>query len=159
LKVIFLDIDGVLNNRDTLTNNYSYNCSPAAWSAESCDVLKEIVEKTGASVVISSTWRLTLMHMIEHGFKMIDIPMPIDKTCSLAGIYNENAPNEFIRESIRGDEIEQWLSLNPQVTHYVIIDDNSDMLPDQLANHFVQTDMYEGGLKREHIPRILEILS
>lgn len=158
MKVIFLDIDGVLNNHKTLTNSFAINCTARAWSKESCKVLKEAVEKTGASIVVSSTWRLDAMDEVTIGLNKAGIPTPIGKTPSMHGIYSPKPPHEFICESIRGHEIEQWLSENTQVTHYVIIDDNSDMLPDQLENHFVQTDMYDGGLKQEHLARILEIL-
>ena len=54
MKVIFLDIDGVLNckkTRPTHANSHT-------WSISVCLVrFKRLLEKTGAKVVLSSTWR------------------------------------------------------------------------------------------------------
>lgn len=56
----------------------------------------------------------------------------------------------------RGYEIQEWLDNNPDVTHYVILDDNSDMLDSQLGN-FVKTDMFRGlcGADAEKAIKIL----
>lgn len=46
----------------------------------------------------------------------------------------------------RGHEIEQHLSIienHDHVTHYAILDDDSDMLPYQLP-HFAKCDTYDG---------------
>ena len=59
-KVIFLDIDGVINSEI----NQDYNFKKGRWSTrnivmdpEAMLCLKEIVGKTGAEIVLSSTWR------------------------------------------------------------------------------------------------------
>lgn len=59
-KVIFLDIDGVLNtkwwytqmNRNTPKDKYGYAFDPKAVAN-----LRRIVEETGADIVISSSWK------------------------------------------------------------------------------------------------------
>ena len=63
-KIVFLDIDGVLNSelhyveksQQQLADEIGYPLSEISRSAVS--LLNQIVEKTGAKVVISSTWRL-----------------------------------------------------------------------------------------------------
>ena len=52
-KLMFVDVDGVLNNRATLSAGTS------CWLLDpNCLLLlKDIVDKTGAKIVISSTWR------------------------------------------------------------------------------------------------------
>lgn len=50
VKVIFLDVDGVLN-RETTAGKFEDECVEA---------LKYIVSKSGAKVVLSSTWRFTV---------------------------------------------------------------------------------------------------
>ena len=59
-KIIFLDIDGVLNtkwwytqmDRKTPKDKYGYAFDPKAVAN-----LKRIVEKAGADIVISSSWK------------------------------------------------------------------------------------------------------
>ena len=46
---------------------------------------------------------------------------------------------------MRGEEIKTWLEHHPEVENYVIIDDDSDMLPEQLDN-FVHTSNMHGFL-------------
>lgn len=50
--------------------------------------------------------------------------------------------------SCRGEEIKRWLDEHDEVENYIILDDDSDMLNEQLT-HFVQTDTYEGITDRE----------
>ena len=55
MKVIFLDVDGVLNNADTKDR------SPSGYKGVSGEMirnLREIVRKTGAQIILSSDWRL-----------------------------------------------------------------------------------------------------
>ena len=42
-------------------------------------------------------------------------------------------PNQ---RGLRGEEIQMWLMLHPEVEQYAILDDDDDMLPDQLPNLF-----------------------
>ena len=53
MKVIFLDIDGVLNCIYTKEEIYSFTFV----SPQKIELLKQLVERTGAAVVLSSTWR------------------------------------------------------------------------------------------------------
>ena len=53
MKVIFLDIDGVLNSEKFLNNNKGQ-----VVDRERVSILKSIVDKTGAVIVMSSGWRL-----------------------------------------------------------------------------------------------------
>jgi len=53
MKVIFLDIDGVLNSEKFLENNKNQ-----AIDRNSVGILKNIIDKTGALIVMSSGWRL-----------------------------------------------------------------------------------------------------
>ena len=52
MKVIFLDVDGVLNDWDTPA------LSKYLWYKESCmKQLQLLVKNTGAKIVVSSTWK------------------------------------------------------------------------------------------------------
>lgn len=131
-KVIFLDIDGVLNSFRSVYahNGYPLDFSPKDlkkfdWVA--VGLVKKIAEISGADIVLSSSWRkFFTTKEIEDGLGI----KIVGKTPDFWG-------------SFRGDEIKAWLKANPDYTCYCIIDDDSDMLPEQ-ASYFVHTSGYEG---------------
>lgn len=119
-KIIFLDIDGVLN------------VIPQGFDKHGClfhkhleENLQHIIEQTGAKIVISSTWRLSGLKAMKQ--------LWTDR--NLAGEVIDITPN--INDNRRGDEIQRWLDNNP-TDSFVIIDDDTDMLEHQFK-HFVQT--------------------
>jgi hypothetical protein len=127
MKVIFLDIDGVLNVIPKGFDKWGGIFHP-----HFVDNLKRIIDATGAKIVISSTWRMGngLVGMRE---------MWEDRV--LPGEVIDITPNfmvNFKTTICRGKEIDAWLSEHPEVTNYVIIDDDCDMEPNQLEN-FVMT--------------------
>lgn len=119
-KIIFLDIDGVLNvycqGRD------KYGC---LFHKHFEDNLKYIIMKTNAKIIISSSWRtagLEKMRSMWHDRK-------------LPGEIIDITPYDESRH--RGKEIQMWLN-NHSILKYVIIDDDTDILESQLSN-FVKT--------------------
>lgn len=56
------------------------------------------------------------------------------------------------RRTLRGTEIKEWVDTN-NVTKYAILDDDSDMLPEQLSTCYFQVDPYF-GLTPNHLYRI-----
>ena len=126
--IVFLDIDGVLNHgneKDRIKTKSGVVCG------ESIKILNELCLRTGAKIVISSTWRKD------------DIP-PEDSLRS-AGLTAEVVGHTPVLNSCRGLEIEQWLKDNESVTgskyydfsNYVILDDDSDMLYNQRHNFLI----------------------
>lgn len=57
----------------------------------------------------------------------------------------------------RGAEIQAWLDAHPEVTKYVIIDDQSDMLPSQM-NNFVKVNQWY-GLTMQDANKAINILN
>jgi hypothetical protein len=107
-KVIFLDIDGVLNCRRTSNpRSLPYVVDPALLGR-----FRRLVAETGAKVVLSSTWRYDpagLFSARHHHVPFIDtIP---------------DLPHQP-----RRDEILTWLERHPEVTRYAVIDDEDDEL-------------------------------
>lgn len=136
MKVIALDFDGVLNSIESSIAHHHLKkfdsalyCDTEGLDFVSIGLLKCLCDITGAQIVVSSTWRLaysiTEFKDIFAKYGWVDAPI-IDKT-GRGGI-----------NTIRGDEIQDWLNAHPEVDNYVIIDDDSDMLESQLT-HFVQT--------------------
>lgn len=132
MKVVFLDIDGVLNSQRTVLAfrgipNTTANNGRALLDEVAIRLIGAIVKKAGAKVVLSSTWR-------KHDDWKIygpDLDLPIiDKTPSLSS-------------GVRGDEIADWLSRHPEVETYAILDDSDDMLEEQMP-YFIRTSGFDG---------------
>ena len=158
MKVIFLDIDGVLNSEKFFgVESQPFRYQKALSEKKSEDEISVIinidpnavawvnyiVSKTGAEVVISSTWRSDY-----------NIPFKMRYAGLLKPIYGITP---FSKDRHRGTEIQEWLNDHSEVTHYVILDDDNDMLEEQL-NNFVQTDWLE-GLNEECADKAVEILN
>ncbi len=94
----------------------------------------ELVKETDSKICISSCWKHHFGYKNEEWWK---------KAFALLGFEDD----VFVgitgdRKRLRGEEIEDWLKVN-KYDNYVIIDDDSDMLLDQVQ-HFFQTDNYVG---------------
>lgn len=131
-KVIFLDIDGVLN---VYCESYDkYGCT---FHTHLEDNLHDLIEATGAEIVISSTWRYSGLRVMQDMWR--------DR--GLAGNIIDITP--ILDDGTRGDEIDCWLREN-QVDNYVIIDDDDDMLPEQM-DHFVKTSGNYNHIDKVHL--------
>ena len=146
MKVVFLDIDGVLNSRKTMLLHGSVFIDTPRVREKldpyGCLFLQRLCER-GVHIVLSSTWRLGSRFLQE---RETAFPFPVlDRTCS-----------HPFPGSTRGDEIQQWLNQHPEVTHYVILDDDSDMLDTQ-QSQFVKI-LPSDGLRWEDMERVCELL-
>jgi len=107
-RIIFLDIDGVLNCRKTPNpRGFPYVIDPLLRGR-----FDTLLKRTGASVVLSSTWRYDpagLFSAQHWGVPFIDITPDMPKRP-------------------RGDEIREWLRLHPGTTRFLVIDDEDDGL-------------------------------
>ena len=126
-RIIFLDIDGVLNTMRFMREaNNPFVMNPA-----SVALLRRVVEATGALIVISSSWR--------HG---ADWEERIHIVFANAGWDNPPIIGRTPEPDIncgRGREIATWLESNP-ANDFVIVDDEVfDMLPEH-RNHIVRCD-------------------
>lgn len=170
MKVIFLDVDGVLNHEIMARARFEKRGLKIKWKVNNiiykikCFVkgvdyiptvitpkmsakhktyefrvkrfkeetdprilglLNETCKNTGAKLVISSSWRnyFTLNEwnsmFKELGYQNLEV----DGVTERLG-------------TIRGEEIEAYLIEHDYITDYVILDDDSDMLPEQRNNFF-----------------------
>lgn len=141
MKIIFLDFDGVIS---TYEKGWRFD-------VEKIELLKEIVDKTDAKIVVTSSWK--------RGFTEVDnfiksfYDKPRNKDLKNVTIFDWFANSIYDitdnNGSWRGDEIQRWIDKhNEEIESYVILDDDSDFRDNQLFN-FVQTDTYEGITSRE----------
>jgi HAD domain in Swiss Army Knife RNA repair proteins len=108
MKVIFLDVDGVLNCRKTPNPRKL----PYIVDKRLLARLQRLLELTGAKVVLSTTWQYDpagLFSAKHWGIPFIDITPDMPKRP-------------------RRDEILAWLKKHPRMTHFVVIDDEDDEL-------------------------------
>jgi len=159
-KIIFLDIDGVLNCKNTFKEKKEervfYNkflekndfnlakISMCDIDFEKLELLKYIVLETNAKIVISSSWKnLRFYTLIED--------LLINKGLPIIGV----TPHINNR---RGTEIKKYLSEN-QVDDFIIIDDSIfDDYDDELINHLVKTDFYDEGLNDEKANEAINLI-
>ena len=161
-KVIFLDIDGVLNPKwwDNRKPSDRYGC---LFDPNTVDHLEEIVVKTGAVIVISSSWKDMGLSELQKMWKDRNLP---GKVIDITPNYmsDEMLLNADLNDidldclDIRGYEINGWLTLHGKdVSHYVIIDDMDDILTEQ-RSHFIQTDP-EVGITKDDVEKAISLLN
>ncbi len=151
MKVIFLDIDGVLVNHKSLARAKKENATGKTrlWSSMidpyAMGLLNRIVEETGALVVVSSVWR--------YGRGRTEL-QEILNDAGFEGRVLGVTPR--MPEHERGDEIAEWLKSSlRKVESFVILDDDSDMA--DLKDKLVQTSM-ETGMLDEHAEKAIRLL-
>lgn len=154
LKIIFLDIDGVLNSETWLRNVPFIPYSTDEWERDinqldpnAVRLLNQIIRETGASLVLSSTWRI-----------LTPIPRLVNLLRQRANDVGEQFLGEFIGctpvlSGSRGSEISSWMSL-VRPDKFVILDDDDDM--DGLP--LVQTD-FSTGLTSAEVDAAIEVLN
>lgn len=164
-KIIFLDIDGVLNSNnwyvyihDTPCDDSRPNFIDPDIDYRAVDRLNEIIKNTGAKIVLSSSWRVgdeLIWERIKTRLNRAGIAreLIIDRTPS----YNQIG-------CVRGNEILHWikthydeLGSHLDYKNYVIIDDDIDMLLYQKYN-FINTSFWD-GLTDEHVKEAIKILN
>jgi hypothetical protein len=155
-KVIFLDIDGVLNVNDRGRDEFG-----STFHKHFEDNLKWIIDETNAKIVISSSWRLSGLSVMQEMWKERGLAGEvIDITPNLT--YGEG----LITSTPRGKEVKEWLKDNP-TRRYVIIDDDTDFLTEQ-SPFFVQTSENQDhedcvdigyGLTKKCSEKVIQILN
>ena len=145
MRIIFLDIDGVLNNQLWFVKTKGKR-NPDDLDPESIKYLNNLIKETGAIVVVSSVWRLN---------RTIDeLQEVLDKNGFVGTVIGRTLDMRWGKDSdciLRGNEILQWIKSHIEYTgqeywnyrDYVILDDDTDMLYWQKDN-FIWVDPYCG---------------
>jgi len=119
MKVLFLDIDGVVNCVTTAQRHRGMIGIDPYMAL----LVDRIIQATGCEVVLSSTWRLFEESRKEVKKQVCDF---IDVTPHLP--LREFGGSCDAESCERGMEVAAWLKDHPEVTQYAILDDNSDFM-------------------------------
>ena len=143
--IVFLDVDGVLNNYGSITAFGSAH----EFDPVSVSLLRRLCDEAGAKIVVASAWR----------------PREPGKLDTLVRSLSQCGASEIARfiigytdtliSGIRGAEVAKWRRDNKHTGPYVIFDDDSDFFADQ---PIVQTSQGRGFGLCEYV-RGLELIA
>ena len=151
MKIIFLDVDGVLNSDEYFDKikNLDIQGIERDIDVEKIKLLKKAIDATGAEVVLSSSWRYTRNAQY------------LKELLSKYGIYVDSTP--YIQNE-RGLEIRKWLSEHQDVEDFVILDDEIfESYDEELMKKLVKISNKNGrsfgeGLLLSDVDKIIEKL-
>ena len=148
-KVIFLDFDGVINDYMTINEINQYNV----------EMLKIIVNETAAKIVVTSSHK----YPYQRNNKNMEVFL---NNNYYARTLKENGIDiidwtPYIRwqgekEAQREQEILEYLKGHPEITQYLILDD--DYIIEALKEHEIFLNL-QSGLRQEHIVHAINILN
>jgi hypothetical protein len=166
-KYIFLDIDGVIATPKSIDGS-------GMWALVDLNqsILGEIIQATGAKIVLSSSWRKhdldsTKEFMKQKGFRFVE-----DIIGVTIRAYHYLDRDKKVHISIpRGVEIKQWIDTHIHSDNgknwerkkigvdytYLILDDDSDMLLEH-KDHFIRTKS-DIGLTQSDVNTSIQILN
>lgn len=151
VKIIFLDIDGVLNSDEYFEKIKELNIHgiESEIDTNKIKLLKRAIDETKAKVVLISSWRYTRR------------AKELKEMLACYEIYVDSTP--FINHK-RGLEIKKWLLDHPNVEDYVILDDEIfDSYDEELMNKLIKISNGNGynlgeGLLPKDVDKIIEKL-
>lgn len=125
--------------------------------------LGTLLEKTGASIVISSSWRAQDVPGTVEFMTDPDNPsvgghpfLFTDKIVGVTPILFSVIDGDIDRPATRGEEIAAYLKVH-SCDNYVILDDDRDMLPTQWSHFVPINDEY--GLTEADVEKAVLILN
>ena len=150
-KIVFLDVDGVLNCTDS--EDRFHGCI----GIDYCGVklLREIIDATGAEIVITSTWKLSWNKDGAHPY---DLGAYLDERLAEEGLTIIDKTGGSMNK--RGHGIVEWLSEHP-TDSWIVLDDEifDDYEECGILHHLVKTSFYDGGLKEKHVEMAIQMLN
>ncbi len=157
MKLIFLDIDGVLNYEN------SKSCAPSGCTGiddKLISKLAHIIAETDAKIVLTSDWKI--------GWESFDIYCSEDakylnrklkkyRLYISAKTYDDHVYDRFFED--RGKGIHKFLEKVQNVDSYVVIDDHTFTdFDEEIMEYLVLTD-YRNGLTDSDVEKAISILN
>lgn len=153
MKIIFLDVDGVLNCRNTTEICMGFTGIEDRLVKQ----LQKIVKATGAKIVLVSSWRYSWEQSDKEN--QDELGTYLDRKLSKQGLYilDKTDPHCLFA---RGRGIHEWLN-GRYVESFVILDDEAhDYEEVKLKERWIQTyDVDDGGITDEDAARAIDLLN
>lgn len=156
MKIIFLDVDGVLNE----DKSRARCCGYKGIDDKKAENLAKIVKATDARIVLISTWKddWRKTDKVRQGF----LANYLDKKLLKQGVSIFDKTESLDKQGFyfsRGEGILRYLEKNP-ADGFVILDDYQfDYDACGLTGNYVKTDAYNGGLTELLAQKSIEILN
>lgn len=146
--VLFLDFDGVLNSREWMLRRSAWSSPGPRLDTEAVERLNDVLDETGAVVVVSSSWRNDA---------------PVD---DLRGVLESNGFDGEVVGKIRnlrsaerrGDVIREWIDEHPDISGYAVVDDIPEAVVGPIPTGNVVETSYDTGLTDEKAEELRETL-
>lgn len=165
MKIIFLDVDGVLAHKG-YRNNTTADINP-----EKVKLLKQICDVTDAKIVVISSWRETRMYQVLMNVLMeYQIPV-LGEAPHIPGqfedaLYDENKAYSLEELSSfklkygtgRAAEVQEWIQANNPESFVILDDEDWDWDKYEYDQVWIQGS-WQCGLLPEHVARAIQILS
>jgi hypothetical protein len=157
-KIIFLDIDGVLNCQ----KSESRCCGFVGIDDDKVKRLRKIIEATGAKIVLTSTWKKDWIrdpnlkdeqneygNYLERKLRRENLFI-LDKTTDEKSLGDRG---EGIFNYLKSHNVDQWIAIDDEIFH--------DFEDYGVIEHLVKTSFYgeNGGIQDEHMQLAIEMLN
>jgi hypothetical protein len=157
VRVLFLDIDGVLNNdawfRRRIEARPDVRHNEDKLDPDAIKLLNKVIEQTGCKVVISSSWRKL--------FELDALREILRDQNGFVGDIIDRTPIIW-RQVQRGEEVQMWLreyarklsagEVTEPIEGIACIDDDSDF--DGMFDWLVKTQ-WDLGIQPEHVEQVV----
>lgn len=163
MKIVFLDVDGVLNSNFWNDSHQKEISAGVLIDEEKVRLLAEIIARTNARIILHSGWRFWLDEQF----------MPLRKEATHFTMLMKKYKLEFFDRTpdlrteevlrtnklslVKASEILSWLSAHEDIERYLVLED-LDLHNDVVRAHQVQTDQTR-GLTREDVEQAVHFLS
>lgn len=154
IKLIFLDIDGVLvTGKHLSVLHHAGKKNSQVFDPECVLFFNDLISKTQAKIVISSTWRkIHSLDWIKEHFK------------SQGFLFSDSIIGMTKKEhKDRGLQILEWLDENKELLlnyegySYIVIDDDTQDIVPHIQSHLFINPSFVNGFQEEHLKQALDI--
>lgn len=161
-KIIFLDIDGVLNSNFWNENHQLEISDGEMIDEDKVKLLSKIITVTKASIVLHSGWRFwfdkNIQPLRKESKRLVEI---LEKNHIIISDITPDFSTEEIRNTkkfslVKAKEILAWLQEHPEAEKWIVIDDLC-LYDDEIEKHQLKTDS-KIGLTQKDVDFAIETL-
>lgn len=145
MRVIFLDIDGVLNSKMWNSDHQQEIAQGILIDRAKVQLLSQLVRDTHAQIILHSGWRMWFDAQLRPLRKESEILAQFFKEAglSIAGVTPDLTTEEIRRNKqfslVKANEILAWLGLHENIHSWLVLDD-LDLHNETIQQHQVQTN-------------------